>query len=88
VLQAKVGADVSLDLVVMCKGTGEAADLKRKLDEGTAQLQRLPGPLKDIGSAISIKASVNGKKVTATTDIKVAPLIQSIKKLGGPGLMK
>jgi phage FluMu protein Com len=84
VLQAKVGTDVSVNVVVMCKSNAEAADVKKKLDEATTQLRQLPMVPKDLSSSIDIKASVSGRKVTATTDIKVAPLIQSIKKMAGP----
>jgi hypothetical protein len=88
VLQAKVGSDVSLTVTVQCKSPADAADAKKKMDEGMNQLRQLPMVPKELSSAIDVKSSVKDRKLTATADIKVAPLIQSVKKLAGGAMMK
>jgi phage FluMu protein Com len=83
VLQGKVGADISLNLVVQCKSPADAADIKRKIDEGMALVRQLPGGLKDLSGAIEVRASATGPKMTATATVKVAPLVQAAKKMPG-----
>ena len=87
VFQAKVSSDVSLTFIALCKDADAAKDAKKKIDEGLTQLKQAPMIPKDISSAIDVKTSVSGRKVTATTDVKVAPLIKAYKNMAG-GMMK
>jgi hypothetical protein len=84
VVQAKVTNDISLTVVVLCKDAAAAAATKRKLDEGVTQLKSGPGVPPDLRGAIDVKTSVSGRKVTATTDIKVAPVIKAVKDVAAP----
>lgn len=88
VLHARVGADVSINVVVQFKSPSDAANAKAQSDENMAKLRQFPLLPKDLGSAIDVKTSVKDRKVTATADIKVAPLIKSIKSLAGGAMMK
>ncbi len=88
VLQVKVTADVSVSVVVLCKDSATATAAKKKLDEGMTQMKSNQMVPKDISNAINVKTSVSGRKVTATTDIKVAPLIQAVKSSGLDRMMK
>jgi len=88
VLQAKVTADVSLTAVVLCKDAATATVAKRKLDEGLAKLKSSQEVPPDLRNAFDLKLSASGRKVTATTDVKVAPLIKAIKGRLPGGMMK
>jgi hypothetical protein len=88
VLHAKVGADVSITVTVQCKSPADASNAKTQTDDSIAKLRQFPLIPKELSGAIDVKTSVNGKKMTATTDIKVAPLLKSIKNMAGPQGMK
>jgi hypothetical protein len=87
VVQAKVTSDVSLTFMLLCKDAATATVAKRKLDEGLTKAKSAPGIPPDLRSLLDVKASVSGRKVTATMDIKVAPLIKTAKNLPG-GMLK
>ncbi len=83
VLHAKVANDVSITVIVQCKSPADASKAKSDMDESMTKLRQAPPPLKDLAGAIDIKSSVSGKKVTATIDIKVAPVIKVVKDFAG-----
>jgi hypothetical protein len=82
VIQAKVASDISLTAVVLCKDATTAAATKKKLDAELPKLKSNPMVPADLKSALDVKSSVSGRKLTVTTDIKVAPLIKAVKGLG------
>jgi phage FluMu protein Com len=82
VIQAKVASDISLSFLVLCKDAATATATKKKLDEELPKLKTNPMVPADLKSALDIKSSVSGRKLTATMEIKVAPLIKAVKNLG------
>jgi hypothetical protein len=82
VVQAKVATDISLSVLVLCKDAATATATKKKLDEELPKLKSSPMVPADLKSALDIKATTSGRKLTATMDIKVAPLIKAVKNLG------
>jgi hypothetical protein len=83
VIQGKVKTDVTLNVIVLCKDAASAADVKKKTDDELAKLRQNPLLPKDLAAALDIKVTASGSKVTASTDIKVAPLIKTYKDLVG-----
>jgi hypothetical protein len=81
VLQAKVTADVSLTFMLLCRDPATATVAKRKLDEGLTKAKSMPNIPPELRNALDVKSSVSGRKVTMTTDIKVAPMIKAAKNL-------
>jgi hypothetical protein len=81
VLQAKVTADVSLTLMLLCRDPATATVAKRKLDEGLTKAKSMPNVPPELRNALDVKSSASGRKVTLTTDIKVAPMIKAVKNL-------
>jgi hypothetical protein len=82
VVQAKVATDISLAVIMVCKDAATAADAKKKLDEALPQLKSNPMLPADLKGALDFKASVSGKKLTLSSEIKVAPLIKAVKNFG------
>jgi hypothetical protein len=83
VVQVKVATDVSITLVAICKDSATATVAKRKIDEGLTKAKAMPNIPPEIGKALDVKSSVSGRKVTLTTDIKVAPMIKAVKNMAG-----
>ena len=81
--QAKIGADVRLDLVPLCPDAKIAEDVKKSLTDLLGKGRGSPMVPKELGDLFDIPIMANGSDVTASKTIKVSPLIKTYKQKGG-----
>jgi hypothetical protein len=82
VFQAKIAADMRLDLVLLCQDAKSAEDVKKVVDGFLVMGRNNQMIPKEFSDLLDIPIKTNGSTVTASKTIRVSPLIQAYKQKG------